>query len=47
VYTSPELSLFGLSVVPPVALLATYHGRKLRATATAVQVVKNLHFLFQ
>ncbi|XP_018015021.1 ATP-binding cassette sub-family B member 10, mitochondrial [Hyalella azteca] len=37
VYTSPELSLFGLSVVPPVALLAAYHGRKLRATATAVQ----------
>lgn len=37
VYTSPELSLFGLSVVPPVAMMATYHGRKLRATATTVQ----------
>ena len=38
VYTSPPLALFGLSVVPPVALLGAYHGRRLRAMATRVQV---------
>ena len=43
VYTSPQLSLFGLSVVPPLALLAAFGGRKLRGLSSKVQV-NNYYF---
>lgn len=37
VYTSPQLSLVGLSVVPPVAIISVIFARKLRGIAASVQ----------